>query len=97
MVTLRRADHQHFVDDVEGSHETARSMPMPAAARWIQQATRPITELCPGDQAQTFVRGLTLAHLDATLREILAAQRFLAGDLEAELAARGVKAILHRP
>jgi hypothetical protein len=55
-------------------------------------ATRPITELCGGDTAHTFVRGLTLAHLDATLRKDRAAARFLAGDLGAVLAARGIDA-----
>jgi hypothetical protein len=97
LVTLRRADHQHFIDDVEGAHETVRSTPMPAEAEWMRAATRPMTELCTGDQAHAFVRGLTLAHLDATLRADPAAARFLAGDIEAELAARGIEAITHRP
>jgi hypothetical protein len=67
MVTLRRADHQHFIDDVEGEHGTARSMELPAGAAWMQAAMRPMTELCTGEQAHIFVRGLTLAHLDAVL------------------------------
>jgi dienelactone hydrolase len=97
LVVLRRADHQHFVDDVEGAHETVRAMPLPPEAAWMRAATRPMTELCPGEQAHDFVRGLTLAHLDATLRADPAADRFLAGDLEAELAARGIEAVAHRP
>jgi dienelactone hydrolase len=92
LVVLRRADHQHFLDDVEGAHETARTMPLPPEAAYLQAEALPMTELCNGDQAHTFVRGLTLAHLDATLRDDPAAARFLAGDLEAELAARGVEA-----
>jgi dienelactone hydrolase len=96
LVVLRRADHQHFVDDVEGAHETARTMALPPEAAWLQAETRPMTELCPGEQAHAFVRGLTLAHLDATLRADLAADRFLAGDVEAELAARGIDAVAHR-
>jgi hypothetical protein len=40
----------------------------------------------------TIVRGLTLAHRDVTLRRSDAAQRFLAGDVGAELAGRGVEA-----
>jgi pimeloyl-ACP methyl ester carboxylesterase len=94
---LRRADHQHFVDDVETEHEAVRAMSFPEQAAWIPAAMRPITELCSGEQAHTFVRGLTLAHLDATLREDEAAERFLAGDVDAELTARGVEAIAHRP
>ncbi len=96
MFVLRRADHQHFVDDVEGDHEAVRAMAFPAGGAWIPAAMRPITELCPGEQAHTFTRGLTLAHLDATLRQQAAADRFLAGDVESALAARGVGAFAHR-
>jgi len=55
---------------------------------------RPITEFCSGEQAHLFVRGLTLCHMDATLRQHAEAQRFLDGDIEAELAARGVEVIV---
>jgi dienelactone hydrolase len=92
---LRRADHQHFVDDVEGEHEALRAMSLPGEAAWIPAAMRPMAELASGEQAHIFVRGLTLAHLDATLRQSEAAQRFLDGDVEAELTARGVEAIAH--
>jgi hypothetical protein len=97
LVILRHADHQHFADDVEASHETLRAMTLPGEAAWIPAAMRPITELCPGDHAHLFARGLALAHLDATLQRSAAAARFLAGDLEAELAAHGVEATMHRP
>jgi predicted dienelactone hydrolase len=97
LVTLRRADHQHFVDDVEGAHEAARAMSLPAEAAWMSAAMRPMTELCSGVSAHVFVRGLTLAHFDATLRADEIAQRFLADDVERELASRGVDAIVHRP
>jgi dienelactone hydrolase len=93
---LRRADHQHFIDDVEGEHEALRSMSLPGDAAWIPAAMRPMAELASGEQAHVFVRGLTLAHLDATLRGLDAARRFLDGDVEADLTARGVKAIAHR-
>jgi dienelactone hydrolase len=94
---LRRADHQHFIDDVEGEHEALRAMSLPGEAAWIPAAMRPIAELSSGEQAHVFVRGLTLAHFDATLRQSDAAHRFLAGDVEAELTARGVEAIAYRP
>jgi hypothetical protein len=51
----------------------------------------------PVEQAHLFARGLALSHLDATLRQLPAARQFLAGDVEAQLAARGVDAILHQP
>jgi dienelactone hydrolase len=92
---LRRADHQHFIDDVEGEHEALRAMSLPGEAAWIPAAMRPIAELASGEQAHVFVRGLTLAHLDATLRGLDAARGFLDGDVEAELAKRGVEAIAH--
>ena len=96
MFVLRRADHQHFVDDVEGEHEALRAMSLPGDAAWIPAAMRPIAELASAAQAHLFVRGLTLAHLDASLRHSEGAQRFLGGDVEAELAARGVEAVTHK-
>jgi len=95
MFVLRRADHQHFLDDVEGEHEAFRTMTLSDEAAWIQAAMRPMSELCPGSQAHDFVSGLTLAHLDATLRGSDAAARFLAAGADSALAARGVDAAEH--
>ena len=97
MVILRRADHLHFMDHVEEVHETVRKMQWTGELAWIQTEMRPIAELCSGEQAHLFVRGLTLCHLDATLRKQEEAQRFLVGNVEAELAMRGVEVIVHRP
>jgi hypothetical protein len=55
MVILRRADHAHFMDDVEETHERTRK-----------------------------------TSLDAVLKHRQEARDFLAGDVEAHLAARGV-------
>jgi len=71
-------------------------MTVPGEAAWIPAAMKAITELASAEQAHTFVRGLTLAHFDATLRGSDAAQGFLAGDVQAELAMRGVDAFAHR-
>jgi predicted dienelactone hydrolase len=92
MVILRRADHLHFMDDFERLHEVVRNMSFPGDAAWISKEMRPIAELCKEPEAHLFVRGLTLCHLDATLRQQEEARRFMAGDVEAELAARGVDA-----
>ena len=92
MFVLRHADHQHFMDDVEAEHEALRAMSLPGDAAWIPGAMRPIAELCSGEHAHVFVRGLTLAHLDATLRQSGGASEFLDGDVVADLAARGVAA-----
>jgi predicted dienelactone hydrolase len=97
MVILRRADHVHFMDNVEEEHEAVRRMPFTAALAWIPKEMRPIAELSSGEQAHIFARGLTLCHMDAVLRRQEEAQRFLLGDMEAALAARGVDVIMHRP
>jgi hypothetical protein len=51
----------------------------------------PISELCPGEHGYLAVRGLGLAHMDAHLKGDESAARFLAGDLRATLAKRGVE------
>ena len=93
MVILCRADHLHFMDDAEQLHEAMRVMPLTGELARMQKEMRPITELCSGEQAHLCVRGLALVHLDAVLKQQHEALRFLAGDIEAELSARGVGAI----
>lgn len=97
MVILRRADHLHFMDHVEEVHEAVRTMQWPGELAWIPKEMRPIAELCSGEQAHLLVRGLTLCHMDGILRRHEEAQRFLVGDMEAELAVRGVDVIVHKP
>jgi len=97
MVILRRADHMHFMDDAEELHETVRTTPpWTAELAWLPQEMQPIAELCSGEQAHRFVRGLTLCHMDAVLRRQEEARRFLVGDIEAELARRGVDVIAQK-
>lgn len=95
MVVLRKSDHMHFMDNVEELHETVRKMDFPGELAWLPQEMRPIAELCSGEQAHLFARGLTLGHFDATLRGQSEAQRFMLGDIETEVARRGVDAIAH--
>jgi hypothetical protein len=85
----------HFMDNVEEMHETVRKMQFPAEAAWISREIRPIAELCSGEQAHLFVRGLTLCHFDATLKEQEEAKRLLLGHMENELALRGVDAVAY--
>ena len=87
MLILRRADHCHFMDNIEEVHEAVRKMSYPGA-----EEMRPIEELTSGEQTYLFVRGLTLAHMDAALRGQQDAQGFLASDLERDLRERGVDA-----
>jgi predicted dienelactone hydrolase len=97
MVILRRADHMHFMDNVEELHETVRAMQWPGELAWMPKEMLPITQLCSGEQAQLFVRGLTVCHMDATLKRQEEAQGFLAGDVEAKLAERGIDVIIYQP
>jgi len=91
LIILRRADHVHFMDDVEEVHETVRTMPpLTTELAWLPKEMRPIAELCSGEQAHVFARGLTLCHMDSVLRRQEQARRFLADDVEAELAKRGI-------
>jgi hypothetical protein len=78
MIVLRRADHMHFMDNVEQLHETARtSPPWIPELEYLQKEMRPIAELCTSEQSHLFVRGLTVAHFDAVLKQNDQARRFL--------------------
>src|SRR5205823_12520220 len=45
----RRADHLHFMDHVEETHEAVRTMPpLTAESAWLPREMRPIAELCSG-------------------------------------------------
>lgn len=97
MSVLHRANHLHFIDNVEHEHEKIRAMQWPPALAWIQQEMKPIAELCSGEQAHLFTRGLTLCHLDAFLKQNERARSFLAGNVETKLASRSISAIAHHP
>jgi len=90
MVILRRADHMHFMDAVEEMHEAVRAMPLAGELAWLPREMRPVTELCSGEKAHTFVRGLTLCHLDAVLKDCEDARRLLDQAIERELEAREI-------
>lgn len=96
MIILRRADHMHFMDNVEEMHETLRQMTFPEELSWISKGMKPISQLSSGDQAHVFVRGLTLAHMDAVLKRSGEARRFWTGDIVQQLAARDVEAVEHQ-
>jgi hypothetical protein len=86
----------HFLDNVEQLHETVRtSPPWIPELDYLGKEMRPIAELRTGEQSHLFVRGLTVAHFDAVLKQNAQARRFLAGDIHAELAYHGVAAFVH--
>jgi predicted dienelactone hydrolase len=70
MVVLPRADHLHFVNNVEQDHEQLRAASLPPEAAWISREMRPIAELCTGEEAHRQILSHTLAHLNATLGHI---------------------------
>jgi dienelactone hydrolase len=90
MVVLSNADHMHFCDDVEMTHEMFRTMPPPGPLAEIAKAVPPASEFCPGEHAYIYLRGLGLAHMDAHVKGHEAAAALLAGDIKALLAERGV-------
>ena len=96
MVILSRADHMHFMDNVEQLHEAVRTSP-PSIPEldYLQKEMRPIAELCTAEQSHLFVRGLTVAHFDAVLKHDDEASRFLADDIHATLASLGIEAFVH--
>jgi dienelactone hydrolase len=91
LAVLKNADHMHFCDRVEETHELFRLMPQVGLFAEIVKQIPPVSELCPGAHGHDFVRGLGLAHMDAALKHHAQAERLLAGDLETLLAERGVK------
>jgi dienelactone hydrolase len=96
MIILRRADHMHFMDNVEEMHETVRQMTFPEELSWIPKEMKPISQLSSGAQAHVVVRGLTLAHMDAVLKRSEEARRFWQGDIVQQLAARDAEAVEHQ-
>jgi dienelactone hydrolase len=93
MLILENADHMHFCDQIDQIHELFRMMPPPIFDQ-LAPSIRPIGELCTPERAYHFNRGLGLAHMDAHVRGMEGAAAFLAGDLPATLARRGITATL---
>jgi dienelactone hydrolase len=95
MVVLRNTDHMHFCDRAAQAHEMFRAFPPPGYFEQASKATAPFTELCPEEPAYDAIRGLGLAHMDATLKGHEAAAAFVRGDLTAALGARGIDVAVH--
>ncbi|MCW5889076.1 MAG: dienelactone hydrolase family protein [bacterium] len=95
LVALENTDHMHFCDRAEQVHEFFRAMPPPGLFERLAGGVPPIAELAPPAGAELAVRGLGLAHFDATLAGHVAAAQLLAADLGALLADRGVRATEH--
>jgi dienelactone hydrolase len=102
MVVLKRADHNHFVDDIAYGHEWLRQFTLSlvdveaeGGADWrcIANSIQPYAQLCPQDLAHLCWRGLVAAHMDAHLKGLPEARALLEGDLIGALAERGIDAV----
>lgn len=82
MVVLVDADHFHFCDNAELTHDLMTSV--------MGEGARPSGELVPGAHAYDVTNGLGLAHFDAELRHIPEAAALLERDLDEVLAERGI-------
>ncbi|MAI78576.1 MAG: hypothetical protein CL917_06535 [Deltaproteobacteria bacterium] len=100
-LNLLNADHFHFCDRVEQAHNFFQMMgPMLTKAMTSNEGETDMAErlknmkssedLCPGEHAYEFLRGLGLAHMDASLRDHADAQAFMAQDLVSLLGDRGI-------
>ena len=98
-INLLNADHFHFCDRVEQTHDLFQ-VTGPLIAGSASGGSGAITEmlagmksssdLCPGSHAYALLQGLGLAHMDAAVRDDPRARAFMAQDLVAVMAARGV-------
>ncbi|HSE41287.1 MAG TPA: dienelactone hydrolase family protein [Acidobacteriota bacterium] len=95
MMILRKADHLHFIDNVEEAHETVRNMQWPDELGWLSREMQPISELCTGEQAHLFVRGLAVCHFDTFLKTRSEAIQFFQTDVAEELKNHGVDCYSH--
>lgn len=91
--TLKRADHAHFLDEVEEEHEYLRTTKWPEEMQWISAEMHPAGDLSPNKMAHDFTNGLVLAHLDTNLMWTHEGRTWSAGDMKNEFAARGIDAV----
>jgi dienelactone hydrolase len=97
MFVLENADHMHFADRVERSHEFFRNMPQVGPFAAIAKSLPPMSELVPGSHGHAFANGLGLLHMNAVLKRSPEAREFFAADPVQALRQRGVEAReLHR-
>jgi predicted dienelactone hydrolase len=99
-VVLQNADHFHFNDAIEQTHDGYQMMlagmaeGMEAEARQgleeILAKMKPSSELVPGDHAYRLINGLGLTHFDAELREDPSAIAMMRSNLVETAADQGI-------
>jgi hypothetical protein len=80
------------MDNGEEAHEAFRTSNPGDHYAEILRDMRPAAQLVSGATARTFASGLSVAHLDAILRELPSARRLLDVNLKHELLDRGIEA-----
>ena len=97
-VVLLNADHFHFNDNIEQSHDGFKMLlgamasgedASPEIATMVEQM-KPSSELTPGEHAYRMINGLGLARFDATLRGSADAAAILDSDLVALMAEHSI-------
>jgi dienelactone hydrolase len=90
MYSLPNSDHMHFCDRAESSHEFFRSVPRFGLFADIMSKLPAFSELVPATHGYAFANALTLAQLDATLKQRQEARAFIEGEAVAAFAERGI-------
>lgn len=102
MVALLDADHVHFGDDIEGSHNWLHDFLQHISDIWGEKSDwdipvrlmRPFEELAPAAPTNDLWRMCTLAHFDAHLKNAPAAREFIDRGLNRRLeAVTGLKTV----
>ncbi|HJT18726.1 MAG TPA: alpha/beta fold hydrolase [Thermoanaerobaculia bacterium] len=70
LAVLHRADHMHFVDEIEKLHEAFRTANMGPELAAIQREMLPMSELTSEEEAHRFVREIVLAHFNQHLLQM---------------------------
>ena len=91
MFSLPRADHMHFCDRVEASHEFFRKMPKLGMYGDLMSRLPAFSELVPESHGHAFANALGVAHADATLKSDEAARHFLSRQAVAAFGGRGME------
>ncbi|MHA2182411.1 MAG: hypothetical protein ACXAAH_13410, partial [Promethearchaeota archaeon] len=95
MVVLNNADHMHFSAFSELAHEMIRSQPEMVygdspLAHHLKENMVPFSELSPSKNAEDFLCGIGLAHMDAYLKKKVDAVEWIEGDIKVQMADQGI-------
>ncbi len=102
MFVLRRANHNHFIDDIPESHEFLRQFTRSLAeieadggVDWtaVANSIPPYSETCPAEQAYECWRGLCVLHMDAYLKQHEDALAMLRNNVISEVQNRGIDVV----